>query len=140
MRGRTRSLERNQCSAAVKPTATIKPRTIIVVTSENLRSVLIKFSPFYYHTKSDITHFTVMKKSPSFIMISVFTTSFRQDRPKFHAYTICVLAIDPFLTLRVVFPAYRNIFVVRKVCKGKRLPCEFAGAEVRVWSEMEWQQ
>ena len=74
-------------------------------------------------------------------MISVFTTSpFRQDRPKFHAYIICVLAIDPFLTLRVVFPAYRNIFVVRKVCKGKRLPCEFAGAEVRVWSEMEWHQ
>ena len=64
-------------------------------------------------------------------MISVFTTSpFRQDRPKFHAYTICVLAIDPFLTLRVVFPAYRNTFVVRKVCKGKRLPCDFAGAEV----------
>ncbi len=62
------------------------------------------------------------------------------DRPKFHAYTICVLAIDPFLTLRVVFPAYRNTFVVRKVCKGKRLPCDFAGAEVRVWSEMEWQQ
>ena len=74
-------------------------------------------------------------------MISVFTTSpFRQDRPKFHAYTICVLAIDPFLTLRVVFPAYRNTFVVRRVGKGKRLPCDFAGAEVRVWSEMEWQQ
>lgn len=44
------------------------------------------------------------------------------------------------VTLRVVFPAYRNTFVVRKVCKGKRLPCDFAGAEVRVWSEMEWQQ
>ncbi|MBW6055209.1 hypothetical protein HTZ85_24260 [Escherichia coli] len=83
-----------------------------------------------------------MKKSPVIYNDKCFYhfPFFVKIGQKFHAYTICVLAIDPFLTLRVVFPAYRNTFVVRKVCKGKRLPCDFAGAEVRVWSEMEWQQ
>ncbi len=79
--------------------------------------MLIKFSPFLLPHKSDITHFTHCdEKSPVIYNDKCFTTSpFRQDRPKFHAYTICVLAIDPFLTLRVVFPAYRNILLLRKV-------------------------
>ncbi|CBG88175.1 hypothetical protein ROD_14121 [Citrobacter rodentium ICC168] len=67
----------NQCSAAVKPPATIRARTINVVINENFRSVLIKFSPFYTHTKSDIAHFCTLdgKNLPCFRVISVFNTS-----------------------------------------------------------------
>ncbi|KXB42760.1 hypothetical protein HMPREF0208_02982 [Citrobacter koseri] len=53
--------EVNQFSAAVRPPATIRPSTIMVVTNENFRSVLIKFSPFYSHTKSDIAHFYTLE-------------------------------------------------------------------------------
>jgi hypothetical protein len=120
----------HQCSAAVKPLATIKPRTIMVVTNENFRSVLIKFSPFYSHTKSDIAHFCTLegKNLSRFILINAFNSSpFRKDQTKFHAYLISVPAIDPFLTFRVVFLAYRNPDVARRVCEGKRLPGVFSG-------------
>jgi hypothetical protein len=64
----------NQCSAAVRPAATIRARTIIVVVSENLRSVLINFSPFNLPTNSELAHFyTVYPKNlPGFRLITVF--------------------------------------------------------------------
>lgn len=110
-------------------------RTIIVVTNENFRSVLIKFAPFYSHTKSDIAHFYILgcKNLPGFILITTFNSSpFRQDQTKFHAYLFSVPAIDPLLTFRVVFPACRNPDVAIRVCKGKRLPTVFSG--VWIWS------
>ncbi|AST79801.1 hypothetical protein CI104_12360 [Citrobacter farmeri] len=63
--------------AAVRPPATIKARTINVVTNENFRSVLINFSPFYSHTKSDIAHFCTLecKNLPRFRVICAFNTS-----------------------------------------------------------------
>jgi hypothetical protein len=105
VRGSRNSPEGDQCSAAVRPPATIKARTINVVTNENFRSVLINFSPFYSHTKSDIEHFYTLecKNLPRFRVICAFNTSpFRKDQTKFDAYLISVPAIDPFLTFRVV--------------------------------------
>ena len=106
MRERILPRGKNQCRAAVRPPATIKARTIKVVIKEYFRSLLIKFSPFYSHTKSDVAHFCIhlAKNLPPFSVITVFSTSpFGQDRPKFHAYKYSVPAIDPFLSFRVVF-------------------------------------
>src|SRR5690606_33104369 len=71
-RGRRFSPLLNQCSAAVKPPATIRARTTMVVNSENFRSVLINFSPFIHPTKSELAHFyTVQVKNlPGFKRIS----------------------------------------------------------------------
>jgi len=64
----------NQCSAAVRPPATINARTIKVVTSENFRSELINFSPFNHPTKSELAHFytVYVKNLPGFKLISTF--------------------------------------------------------------------
>ncbi|CCC30342.1 hypothetical protein SBG_1254 [Salmonella bongori NCTC 12419] len=88
-RGAPSKEKENQCRAAVNPPATIKPNAIIVVINENFRSVLIKFSPFYSHTKSDIAHFCTFthKNLSRFILITVFNASpFPQDQTKFQAY------------------------------------------------------
>ncbi len=78
-----------------------------------------------------------MKKSPVIYNDKCFTTSpFRQDRPKFHAYIICVLAIDPFLTLRVVFPAYRNILLCVRCVKANVYLANLQ--ELKLGSGVKW--
>ncbi|POT57500.1 hypothetical protein C3432_05930 [Citrobacter amalonaticus] len=70
-------------------------------------------------------------------MITVFSASpFHQDQTKFHAYLFSVPAIDPLLTFRVFYPAYRNPDVALGVCEGKRLLAYFSGVQDMVWSEM----
>jgi hypothetical protein len=72
--GRELSPRVNQCNTAVRPAATISASTITVVVSENLRSVLINFSPFNHLTKSELAHFytVYVKNLPGFKLISTF--------------------------------------------------------------------
>ena len=128
--GRGLSPRVNQCSAATRPLATIRLRTIMVVISENLRSVLINFSPFNHPMKSEPAHFyTVQGKNlAGFRLISFFAlpllAKIRQNS------TLNLLAYRPLT------PSWRPVSFSRRVAtqdcvirvrEGKRLPSSFSG-------------
>lgn len=88
------------------------------------------FSP-YYHTKSLLPRifYTLRRKNPlSFIMISVYHFSIRS--PKFQLSIIILRARTIDLPDALVsFLPVRTATLLLCVRKGKRLPCDFAGAE-----------
>lgn len=121
-----------QFSAAVSAPETIRPSTITVVKSENLRSVLINFSPFNPHKKSEPDHsYTVDRKNLHTFpgMRRIFSSPLRADKTKSDANLEAYRPLTPSPTFRVVFPAYRNPWIVPRVCKGKRLPYGFTGVQ-----------
>jgi len=111
----------------------------MVVISENLRSVLINFSPFNHPMKSEPAHFyTVQGKNlAGFRLISFFAlpllAKIRQNS------TLNLLAyrpLTPLLTSSVFFPAYCNPFFGYRVMEGKRLPYVLSGVYDMVWSKI----
>lgn len=138
-RGRELSLASDQCSAAVSAPKTIRLRTMTVVKSEYLRSVLINFSPFNFLTKSEPAHFctnylkNLARIGSRTVLILPLLLKIRQNS------TLNLLAyrpLTPLLTSSVVFPAYRTHFDGFRVIKGKRLPQELSGAYDMVWSNI----
>ena len=103
------SLRVNQCSAAVRPAATIRASTTTVVNSENFRSELINFSPFnpprkvslliLHNLRQKSSRFRLINTLPLPLFIKIGQNS-----------TLNLLAYRPLtlLTSRVVFPACRN--------------------------------
>ncbi len=133
------SLAIDQCSAAVRPPKTIRPRTMTVVIKEYFRSVLINFPLFNFPTKSEITHFCTnyLKNLAGIgrrnVLILPLLLKIRQNS------TLNLLAyrpLTPLLTSSVVFPAYRTPFDGYRVIKGKRLPYVLSGAYDMVWSDI----
>ncbi len=81
-----------------------------------------------------------MKKSPVIYNDKCFYHFPFLSHSKFYVNTICVLAIDPFLTLRVVFRRTATLLLCVRCVKANVYLAILQQLEVRVWSEMEWQQ